>query len=146
MELLGRRRLGLSCTAAAAAAALGMLSRGTREEPLQATRISFADLQSASMPRPLSEDSPDLEAWLTSTTDGLIQQRTACGRQGITPPTIVINSSMLPGAHGSRRRGLFYIGNAPLPARSTAALFRCLLVRLHHHLPQPPPPPPRLFS
>ena len=78
--------------------------------------------------------------------DGLIQQRSACGRQGITPPTIVINSSMLPGAHGSRRRGLFYIGNAPLPARSTAALFRCLLVRLHHHLPQPPPPPPRLFS
>ena len=36
---------------------------------------------------------------------------------------------MLHGADAARRRGLMYIGNAPLPARSTVALYRCLLIR-----------------
>ena len=116
-----------------AALAVGWLARGESSQapaqPPVATRHSFQGLRSGSLARPTSTDSPDLEAWLTTTRDGLVHQRATLARQKVSPSTVVFDASMLPGADAARRRGLMYIGNAPLPARSTVALYRCLLVR-----------------
>ena len=171
-----------------AALAFGWLARGhsqTTGQPPEATRHSFQNLQSGGLARPASTDSPDLEAWLTTTRDGLIHQRSTLARQKVSPSTVVFDAaisvetnpgmawpaqaagwprlaeawgslghdlelreafsggqlaqvsaslfstkaSMLHGADAARRRGLMYIGNAPLPARSTVALYRCLLIR-----------------
>ena len=119
---------------AVGALAVGWLARGgergqTAAHPPQATRHSFQDLRSSSVARPSRTDSPDLEAWLTTTREGLIHQRATLARQKVSPSTVVFDASMIPGADAGRRRGLMYIGNAPLPARSTVALYRCLLVR-----------------
>ena len=119
---------------AVGALAVGWLARGgergqTVAHPPQATRHSFQDLRSSSVERPSRTDSPDLEAWLTTTREGLIHQRATLARQKVSPSTVVFDASMIPGADAGRRRGLMYIGNAPLPARSTVALYRCLLVR-----------------
>ena len=119
---------------AVGALAVGWLARGgergqTAAHPPQATRHSFQDLRSSRVARPSRTDSPDLEAWLTTTREGLIHQRATLARQKVSPSTVVFDASMIPGADAGRRRGLMYIGNAPLPARSTVALYRCLLVR-----------------
>ena len=119
---------------AVGALAVGWLARGgergqTAAHPPQATRHSFQDLRSSSVARPSRTDSPDLEAWLTTTREGLIHQRATLARQKVSPSTVVFDVSMIPGADAGRRRGVMYIGNAPLPARSTVALYRCLLVR-----------------
>lgn len=99
--------------------------------------ISFSELLSSEVPRPASADalfgqlctSRELDAWLTTTTAGLIHQRSEFNRQGISPSSVVLDASMLSGMPSGRGRGLFFVGNGRLPAQHTVALYRCLLVR-----------------
>ena len=82
---------------AVAALAVGWLvvrgehSQTTGQSP-EATRHSFQDLQSGSLARPASTDSPDLEAWLTTTRDGLLHQRSTLARQKVSPSTVVFDA------------------------------------------------------
>ena len=82
-----------------AALAVGWLARGESSQataqPPVATRHSFQGLRSGSLARPTSTDSPDLEAWLTTTRDGLVHQRATLARQEVSPSTVVFDASML---------------------------------------------------
>ena len=71
---------------------------GGRSMEAVATRHTFNDLRSGSLERPTSVDSPDLEAWLTTTREGLLHQRATLARQRVSPSTVVFDASMLPGA------------------------------------------------
>ena len=80
-----------------AALAFGWLARGhsqTTGQPPEATRHSFQNLQSGGLARPASTDSPDLEAWLTTTRDGLIHQRSTLARQKVSPSTVVFDAAI----------------------------------------------------
>ena len=91
-----------SCAIAACslALAIGWLARRRSSPPPQpdgqlqaaATRHNFNDLRSGSLARPTSADSPDLEDWLTTTRDGLLQQRAALARLSVSPPTVTGHS------------------------------------------------------
>ena len=83
----------------------GKHSQATGQPP-EATRHSFQDLRSGSLARPASTDSPDLEAWLTTTRDGLLHQRSTLARQKVSPSTVVfdavISVETKPGVAGQR--------------------------------------------
>ena len=93
-----------------AALAFGWLARGmhsqTTGQPPEATRHSFQNLQSGVLARPASTDSPNLEAWLTTTRDGLIHQRSTLARQKVSPSTVVFDAAISvetnPGMAGQR--------------------------------------------
>ena len=93
-----------------AALAFGWLARGmhsqTTGQPPEATRHSFQNLQSGVLARPASTDSPDLEAWLTTTRDGLLHQRSTLARQKVSPSTVVFDAAISvetnPGMAGQR--------------------------------------------